>query len=190
MFLQHQLLFLLDVEIPTKKNHIRYKGDINNTSVIIFFNRKVSLPFYVTQQKLPVMVLCLGECPVRFFWYWLLVFHFIFVLHFVVVLHSFPGYFAMPQALHPRFSDPWRPPPALSSTLATFGCLCFFIYYKCYGFKWAFFTNRRLSRPPLDPAVLPWSLQDFMLILQTQTKPICLFDSLQSTIFIFRRIHF
>ena len=35
----------------------------------------------------------------------------------------------------------------------------------------------RLSRPPWEPAVLPWSLQGFILILETQTRPICLFDS-------------
>ena len=35
----------------------------------------------------------------------------------------------------------------------------------------------RLSRPPWEPAVLPWSLKGFILILETQTRPICLFDS-------------
>ena len=35
----------------------------------------------------------------------------------------------------------------------------------------------RLSRPPWEPAVLPWSLQGFILILETQTWSICLFDS-------------
>ena len=65
------------------KNNIRYKGNANNTSVIIFLIR--------TQQKLPVMVLCLGEPPVRFllllFFVLFLYLHFIFDLHFVVVLH-------------------------------------------------------------------------------------------------------
>ena len=31
---------------------------------------------------------------------------------------SFPGYFSMPLALHPDFSDPWRFPLALIYTLA------------------------------------------------------------------------
>ena len=31
----------------------------------------------------------------------------------------------MSPAFHPGFSGPWRPPPALSSTLATFGCFTF-----------------------------------------------------------------
>ena len=82
------------------------------------------------------MILCLAEPPVRFFLMLALVFH------FVVVVHSFPGYLAMPPAFHPCFSGPWRPSPALSSTLATFDCLCFFIYCRCYGFEWAFFTHR------------------------------------------------
>ena len=51
----------------------------------------------------------------------------------------FPGYFTMSLALYPSFSDPWRSPPALSSTPTTFDCLFFFIYRKCYGFEWAFF---------------------------------------------------
>ena len=61
-----------------------------------------------------------------------------------------------------------------------------------YGLEWAFFTYRRflpyapsqhfwhnllLSRPPWEPAVLPWSLQGFILILKTQARLICLFDS-------------
>ena len=59
-------------------------------------------------------------------------------------------------------------------------------------FEWALFTNRRflpyatsqhfwqnllLSRLPWEPAVIPWSLQGFILIFKTQTRPICLFDS-------------
>ena len=40
-------------------------------------------------------------------------------------LFTFSSYFSLPSALHPGFSGPWRPPPALSSTLATFGCFNF-----------------------------------------------------------------
>ena len=62
----------------------------------------------------------------------------------------FPGYVSLPLALHPSFSGPWRPPPALSSTLDTFGCFTFVRlfrhslkpYRKCYGFKRVFFTHR------------------------------------------------
>ena len=53
---------------------------------------------------------------------------------FIVVLHSL-------MFLHLR--GPWRSPPALSSTLATFDCFCFSIYRERYGFEWAFFTHRR-----------------------------------------------
>ena len=55
----------------------------------------------------------------------------VFVMLVVVVVFTslevftFPGYFSLPPALHPGFSGPWRPPPALSSTLATFGCFTF-----------------------------------------------------------------
>ena len=52
-----------------------------------------------------------------------------------------------------------------------------------------FFTHRRFlpyapsptfylgfSRPPWEPVVLPWSLQGLILILETQTRSVCLFD--------------
>ena len=53
-----------------------------------------------------------------------------------------PGYFSMSPAFYPGFSDWWRSPSALRSTLTTFDCLFFFIYQECYGFEWAFFTHR------------------------------------------------
>ena len=60
------------------KNSIRYKGNINNTSVIIFL---------IGGQILPVILLCLGETPVRFLLLLVVVVHsFLFSL-FAVVLH-------------------------------------------------------------------------------------------------------
>ena len=50
--------------------------------------------------------------------------------------------------------------------------------------------NLRLSRLPWKPAVLPWSLQGFILILETQTWAICLFDSQWSTISYSERFSF
>ena len=74
------------------------------------------------------MVPCLGEPPRWVLWCWLsfLVFISFLCLHFVVVLYlsflfiSFPAYFTMSPALHPGFSDLWRRPPSLSSTLNYF----------------------------------------------------------------------
>ena len=43
---------------------------------------------------------------------------------------TFPGYFSLPSALHAGFSGSWRPPPALSSTLATFGCFTFSRFFR------------------------------------------------------------
>ena len=126
---------------------------------------------------------CLGEPPGGFCDVGC---HFIFDLHFVSrLLYHVTG-------TPPWLLRPWRPPPALSSTPTTFDCLFFFIYRKRCAFESAFFTHRRflpyapswhfrnkllLWRPPWEPAVLPWSLQSSMLILETQTRPICLFDS-------------
>ena len=88
------------------------------------------------------MVLCLGE-PLRRFL--LLFIHFcspFFLLLLLLLFISFLGCFAMSPALHPGFSGPWRPPPALSSTPTTFDCLCFFIYRERYSFEWPFFSHR------------------------------------------------
>ena len=40
-----------------------------------------------------------------------------------------------------------------------------------------FWHNLLLSRLPWEPAVISQNLQGFILILKTQTRPICLFDS-------------
>ena len=40
-----------------------------------------------------------------------------------------------------------------------------------------FWHNLLLSRLPWEPAVIPWNLQGFILILETQTRPICLIHS-------------
>ena len=72
----------------------------------------------------------------------------------------FPGYLAMSPALHPGFSDPWRSPPALSSTPTTFDCLFFFIYRERYGFEWAFFTHRRFL--PYAPSQHFWHIPNIL----------------------------
>ena len=59
----------------------------------------------------------------------------------------FPGYFPLPPALRTGFSGPWRLPPALSSTVATFGCFTFSqafpsqFYRERYLFEWEFFIH-------------------------------------------------
>ena len=115
---------------------------------------------------------------------------------------------------HATNTPPWllRPEKASTSselyTLATFDCFTFpsHFYRKSYGFEWVFLTHRRFLRYAHSPHLcsftttcfyqgLPWSRQFFLavcrtsgLILETQTWPICLFDSQQSTILILRRI--
>ena len=45
-----------------------------------------------------------------------------------------------------------------------------------YATSQHFWHRLFLSKPPWELAVLPWSLQGFILILETQTRPICIFD--------------
>ena len=83
-------------------------------------------------------------------------------------------------------------PLVLSSTSTTFDCLFFFICRERYGFDQAFFTHRRFL--PYVPSwhlgatcfyqaftgsrhLLSWKPQGFILIFETQIRPICLFDS-------------
>ena len=104
------------------------------------------------------MVLCLGEPPRRFLWYWLshlifissLYLLFIFDLHFVVVLHlSF-------SFIHILFSTssltlPWTiyshsvlsaQPIAEWFATFSFSTIPLSFYRERYGFEWAFFTHR------------------------------------------------
>ena len=73
------------------------------------------------------MVLCLGELPGGFYDVGCC------CCFFSMEIFTFPGYFSMPPTLHPSFSGLWRPPPALSSTLATFGCFTFARLF-CHSF--------------------------------------------------------
>ena len=151
------------------------------------------------------MVLCLGEPPRRFLWYWLS--HLIFIsslyLHFwssfcrcssfVVFLHS---HFLFDIISHTSV-DYLLPFYTVSPAHCRVICNTFIFNHSVIFLPralrfWvgpflptgAFLPNAssltfylRLSRPPWEPAVLPWSLQGFILILKTQTRPICLFDS-------------
>ena len=71
----------------------------------------------------------------------------------------------------------------------SFSTILFSSYHKGYGFEWAFFTHRRflpytpsqhlwhsllLSRLRWELAVILWNLQGFILIIETQARPICL----------------
>ena len=92
------------------KNNIIYKGNINNTSVIIFL---------IGRQKLPAMLLCLGEPPVRFL---LLLLLFISFLHLVFILlfsfiHLLFGIISHPSVDYRRVFAPilyFQPSPSQS----------------------------------------------------------------------------
>ena len=121
------------------KNNIKYNGNTNNTSVIIFFKSK--------SQKLPAMVLCLGEPPRRFL---LLLFFihfcssfcccssFIFVLHFVVVvLH-----FISRLLCHVTGTPPWLLRPVKASTSSELYPGYFRLLYFCQAFPSQFYRER------------------------------------------------
>ena len=78
-----------------------------------------------------------------FFWCWLLLFY-------LLKVFLFPGYFFMPLAHHSGFSDQWRSPSALCSTLTIFGCLLFrgFFVTSLSGFIPSVAVLRGLFLPP------------------------------------------
>ena len=152
------------------KNNIRYNGDVNVSSVI-------SQRWYFVWENLR------GFCCI-----------FISFLIFNCRCSSFTfGFRHHPspfRGLSPGFYTHFilsAQPIAEWFATPSFPTILISSYRERYGFEWAFFTHTlfyqhfwlipRLSRPPWEPAVLPWSLQGFILILETQTQPICLFDS-------------
>ena len=100
---------------------------------------------------------------------------------------------------HVTDTPPWflrtvKASTSSDSTPTTFDWLFFFIYPRRYGFEWAFFTHRcflpyapsqhfwsnlLLSRLPWEPAVIPWNLQGFMLVLEKHRPgpSVCLIHS-------------
>ena len=182
---------------------------INNHKIIIkiinFENFEII--FWNQKPKTPSDGTCLGEplggfCVVVHFWCCVSSFIFIcwcFSFCWCCISIWFSGYFAMSPALHSGFSDPWRPPPALSSNLDYFWLpLLFHLppalrFWVGIFYPQAFFTL--CSFPTFlahsqhfgttcfyqsftgSQQLLFWKLQGFILILKTQTRPICLFDS-------------
>ena len=138
------------------------------------------------------MLLCLGELPVIFLWYYCSSFHFrssfccCYCSSFVDVLHSHFLFNIIPDPsvdYRPVFTPflSFQPSPSQSDSrhfyfqpsryllIASATVLSghFLPIGAFYGILFHRHFNLRLSRPPWEPAVLPWSLQGFILILET-----------------------
>ena len=124
--------------------------------------------------------------------------HFVVVVSFVDVLHS---HFLFDIIPHPSvdYCQVFRRilyfqsrPSQSNLQHFHFSTIPLSSYCERYDFEWAFFTYRRfLHYAPSQyfgttcfcqgftgsRQLLFWKLQDFILILETQTRPICLFDS-------------
>ena len=176
------------------KNNIRYKGNTTNTSVIIFLKKS----------KTPSDVTLLGRNSSEVFVMLVVVVSSFCCCIFICWCSSFCGcssftfsFWRHPspfRGLSPRFLYPilyFLPRPSQSDlwhfhfqsflyllaarvTVLSGHFLPTGISYLML-LHWHF--NLRLSRFPWEPAVLSWSLHGFILILETQTRPICLFDS-------------
>ena len=177
---------------------IRYKGNINNTSVIIFFNCRTKTPRDVTllgrtSEEVFMMLL---------FFISFLYLHFIFDLNFVVVLHLLFFF------IHICFSTSSL---TLAWTIAGFLYRFYtfrpahrrvirhnfinqpfrYLFAERYGLEWAFFTHRRFlpyaPSPTFYPAFIKTSLgagssslnlKGFIRISKHRPGPsVCLIDS-------------
>ena len=113
-----------------------------------------------------------------------------FFIHILFSTSSLTLPWTITRFLHPfcTFSQP------IAEWFATlsFSTIPLSSYPERYGFERAFFTCRHflpyatsqhfwhkllLSRFPWELAVIHWNFQGFILILETQTRPICLFHS-------------
>ena len=150
-------------------NNVRHKGNINSTSVIIFFNKYLShfftflFMFLGNLTKLPAMVLCSGEppgfCDVGC----------CFCFSSLEVF-TYLGYFSLPPALHRGFSCPWRPPPALSSTLATFSYFTFAKFFRhSFTVSATVLSGYFLPTGVFYLALLPHTLVHFVTQMQAGT---------------------
>ena len=139
------------------RNNIRYKGSVNNNSVIIlliaspviscYFRQlfsRVSLSFLFMSigdlTKLPAMVLLLGRASRRFLWCWLL-----------LLLFLTGGFYVSGLLFLATGTPPWLLRPVKASTSSELYPGYFRLLYFCqafpsqfyrerYGFEWAFFT--------------------------------------------------
>ena len=169
----------------------------------MFSNVAIYLQFIIKSQKLPVMALAWENLQKVFVM--LVVISFLY-LHFTVVLHlsmffiyiffstsSLTLLWTIARFLHPSctFSPAHRRgicdtfifnnsviflPWVLRFWVGIFYPQVFFTLCSFFTL-WHFWNNLLLSRLLWEPAVIPWTLQGFILILKTQTQSICLFHS-------------
>ena len=168
------------------KNNIRYKGNTNHTSIIIFLKVKNSQRCYFAWQNLRWgfcdlhFCCCIFICPCSSFCCCCS-----FTFFFDVIPHPFVDYrrgfytpFYTSSPGHRRvICDTFIFDHfvfAASGTVLSGHFLPQCVFYVTLPHQ---HLNLGLSRLPWEPAVLPWSLQGFIPILETQTRPICLFDS-------------
>ena len=177
------------------KNNTRYKGNTNNTCVIIFLRN--SQRCYFAWDNLQ-WDFCYVSCCSSFFccvFILLLYLHlsmfFILLLFLLIAFRRHPSPF---RGLSPGFLHPilyFQPSSSQSASrhfhfqqfryLLAASAMALSGHFLPTGVFYLTLLHRhfnlRLSRLLWEPAFLPWSLQGFILILETQTRPICLFDS-------------
>ena len=178
------------------KNNIGYKGNTNNTSVVIFLKKlKVenSQRYYFAWENLRGFFCC---CWSSFhFCIFMSFLIFILLLLFICRCSSFTFAFrhhpsplrGLSLGFYTHFILSAQSIAEWFATIS-FSTIPLSSYRERYGFEWVFLPTGvflpsapsstfylRLSRPPWELAVLPRSFQGFILILETQTRSsVCL----------------
>ena len=208
MFATSAIIFIKCRNCHQMKNNIRCKGNINNTSVIIFLKSKIknSQRWYFAWENLRGGFYDVSCCSSFHFWSW---FHFVVILHlsmfFIHICFSTssltllcglsPGVYT-----HFIFSAQpiaeWFVTLSFSTIPLSYCCAALRLWVGIFLSTCVFCLvllrrhfSLHLSRPPWGPAALPWGFQGFWMILGTQTRPVCLFSLHQSSV-IFRTIQF
>ena len=123
---------------------------------------------------------------------------FILLLFFICCFSSFTFSFrhhpspfcGLSRGFYAHFVLSARPIAEWFATLS-FSTIPLSSYCERYSFEWAFLTHSvfyltllrnilaqsAFIRLPWELAVIPWNLQGFILVLEAQIQPICLFDS-------------
>ena len=180
------------------KNNIRCKGNINNTSVINFFLKSKtpsdSTLLGRTSSEVFVLLLFISFLIFILLLYLHLSMFFILLLFFIHIFFptlSLTVPWTIAGFLHPFYTFSQVHHRVIRETFI-FNHFVIVLPRALHGFKWTYFIHRqffylallhrhfnnlRELRFPWEPSVLPWGLQGFILILETQPRSRCLYDS-------------
>ena len=173
IFSTSAIIFIRCLNRHQMRNNIRYKGIINSTSVMIFLTD--TLDYFCKLNKNSQRWYFAWENLQEVFMMLVVVLHsFLFLWCCLLLFLRFRATFSMPLALHPGFSGPWMPPPALSSNPGYFRLLYFSVTFLPRALR--FWVGIFLPTGVFCFNLLPTYFCHKPAFLETQARSMCLFD--------------